>query len=826
MAIDPKPYIDLSYGQSTQAKKELTKYTTDVLFTQVGLCEGPVYRINPNGVQDIRINNKFIDDLINEFNEPDPNVFQYKSSPGLISQKPLWPFGEAVSNPIRFSTPIKLIAGQINGVATDIPESNVLFFPTTSDTTSTPINNLVLKFNVEKLYRAPVDNNSTDENQPQRLDLRIVVHPRSETSDIDNYIAAVQRTYSQVITSTTPIDIPISIPETDLSSSGYRISVFKASDDSNNTAIASDVSFVGFDEVKTDTFSYPRTATIGYALKATEFRSDIPAYSSLVKGLIVRVPSNYNQPTLTSGEVDWRELEVDDPTTYGYLLQDTPGGTNEPNPVIYKGVWDGSFKWDWTQNPIWILYDLLVNKDYGLGIPPENIDKFSFYRAAQFCDAVDPRTGRFIGVEAYADGTFRHQPRGQYTSLLQNQIGLSSSTVIKERRFIADIHLPESTETLELISKIMGACRGVITTNSNKLRVVLDYNEEYPEQLFTDSNMSDISYTGIRREDIITSVEIVFFNGANNYEREVIYIKDPDLEDLPEKNVSLELFSCSRRSQAMRFAQYILAASKYLKRKINFTTDASCEDLDPGAIISISTQTTRLDTGYNGIIQETSPAGSYILKLQHIGHPSVTDDVFTSNTNPLALRHFSAKSNKNELYLLSNSSYSLASTGNSYSGYDYLEVTVDKVWNTNSGSFTSFTGFDDFNNPEYQDLWSLGEINPSKIGSFSDKLFRIDTISSSDDGEFTITATEHVSDIYIDSEQLINYEPTPTKTLVNLFSAPNPPLVSVTSSVKATSSGSVATNINFSVNTPTGAYSVLAAFLPITSIVPILGVIQ
>jgi len=825
MTLDPKPYVDLSYGQSTRANRDLTKYTTDILYTQIGLSEGPVYRINPNGPQDVRIGNKFIDDLINEFNEPDPNVFQYKSSPGLVNQTPLWPFGTAVSNPIRFSSPVKLLAGQINGNPTDLPESNVLFFPTTAENTSIPINTIVCKFNVERLYRAPLDNESVEGNQPQRLDLRIIVHPRDETTNIDDYIALVQRTYSQVIESTTTIDIPISIPDSDLSSDGYRISVFKASDDSNTTAIASDVSFVGFDEVKSENFAYPRTATIGYALKSTEFRSDIPSYSTMVKGIICKVPNNYNQPTLDSGEVDWRELEVDDPTQYGYLLQDTPSGSIAPNPVIYKGVWNGGFKWDWTQNPIWILYDLLTSTTHGLGLPPSSIDKFSFYRAAQFCDAVDPHTGRFIGVEAYADGTFRHQTRGQFSNVLQNQIGLLSSVPIRERRFIADVNLPESIDTLDLISKVIAGCRGIVTTNANKIRVKLDYQEDYPEQLFTDSNMSNITYSGVRQEDITTGVELVFFDGANNYEREVIFVSDPDLENLPTKNISLELPFCTRRSQAMRFAQYILATSKYLRRKIAFNTDASCEDLDSGAIISISTQTTRLDTGYNGIIQESSNAGSSNLKMQHIGHPSITQDVFTSNNQPLAVRHFSAKSNKNEIYLVSNTNFNLATTGNSYSGFDYLELSIDKVWDTNIGTFTNFLGFDDFNNPEHQDLWSFGEINPNNIGESSDKLFRVDTINMTGEGTFSITATEHVSNVYLDSESLINYEPTPSKTIVNLFARPNVPQVSISTSSLSSASGAVTTTINFSVNSPTGNYSVLSAFLPITSLVPILGVL-
>ena len=40
-------------------------FSTDILFAVVGLGEGPVYRINPNGPQDIELGDNTIDDLIN-----------------------------------------------------------------------------------------------------------------------------------------------------------------------------------------------------------------------------------------------------------------------------------------------------------------------------------------------------------------------------------------------------------------------------------------------------------------------------------------------------------------------------------------------------------------------------------------------------------------------------------------------------------------------------------------------------------------------------------------------------------------------------------------
>lgn len=827
MAIDPKSYIDLSIGQATPYSKELTKFNTDVLFSHIGLGEGPVYRINPNGVQDIRIDNKFIDDLINEFNEPDPYVFQYKVTPGTINQPPLKPFGSEVINSVRFNSPVALKAGQINGVATDIPEANILFFPTTADANNAPIDTVVLKFNVEKLYRASTDNDSTQDRQPQRLDLRCIIHPRNETSDIDNYISLVQKTFYENIDSVTSLEIPVSIPDSLLTTEGYRVSVIKASDDSNNTAIASEVKFLGFDEIIHESFAYPRTATIGYALKATNFRNDIPNFSSLVKGLIVKVPSNYNQPILDNGEVSWRELEVEDPSSTGYLLQEDPTTVqSDSHPEIYKGIWDGTFKYDWTQNPVWIVYDLLTNVQYGLGIPEDSVNKYSLYRAAQFADGVDPNTGKFFGVDAYADGSLRYKPRGYYTSILENQIGLPSTAHVKERRFTCDINTMSKIEALDLINKICASMRAIITTSGGKIDLVVDYPGEIPEFLFTDSNMQNIEFSGVRRDDIITQVEVVFFDGANNYERDVVLVTDPDLVNLPEKTITVELPSCSRRSQAMRYAQYLLANFKYLRRKVSFSSSSECEDLQPGSIVSISTQSSSLNLGYNGIVQEASSVGSSNIRLQHISYPSMTNNTITSNSLPIVLRHFSNKSNKNEVYLVNNTSFTLTNTGNSYNGFDYAELVLDKKWNPAIRQFEVFNGFEAFNSPEPNDPWALGEMNPSNYYSTSsDKLFRIDSITFNDQGSASVTATEYVSNIYVDSDTLINYEPTPRKVIANPFIKPPPPVVSLSLVPTSSASGAVTTTISVSITSPTGAASTRVAFLPLSLIVPILGVI-
>ena len=118
-------------------------------------------------------------------------------------------------------------------------------------------------------------------------------------------------------------------------------------------------------------------------------------FSSLVKGLVVKVPSNYNQPILANGEIDWREVEVAgsglNSIANGYRLQQTGTGTvfTAANPNIYVGRAMEHLFIPGPKTPVWIIYDLLTNKTYGLGIPEENIDKYRFYQVGQYCDACD-----------------------------------------------------------------------------------------------------------------------------------------------------------------------------------------------------------------------------------------------------------------------------------------------------------------------------------------------------------------------------------------------------------------------------------------------------
>ena len=88
-------------------------FSTDILFAVVGLGEGPVYRINPNGPQDIELSDSSIDDLLNLDGNGLENTSKFKtlSTTGTTTQGRLDVFGEATVTPQNFASPVSLKSG-------------------------------------------------------------------------------------------------------------------------------------------------------------------------------------------------------------------------------------------------------------------------------------------------------------------------------------------------------------------------------------------------------------------------------------------------------------------------------------------------------------------------------------------------------------------------------------------------------------------------------------------------------------------------------------------------------------------------------------------
>jgi hypothetical protein len=772
-------------------------FSTDILFVTVGLGEGPLYRVNPNGVQDIQIQDSSVDDLVNLDGDGNANTdkFVFSYTTGTTTQNPLAVFGEAIVTPQTFGGAVDLKYGNLAG----IPKSAI----TLQDTSQADWDALSFQFLIGSLQRQE-ENGDTN---PHGVSVSVKVFDRLGTTEI----ASATRAINGKTTTAFKFGIKITIPDEYKSLDGYRFTVEKASADTDSSRITDNVSLIGWNEIENSRQAYPRTAIIGYAIKAeNEHTGGVPSFTSLVKGLLVKVPSNYNQPILSNGEIDWREVEIPASTlsTTGYRLQKS--GTDviltEANPQMYVGTWDGTFVYSWTQNPAWIIYDILTNNTYGLGIAENNIDKFKFYQVAQYADACDVTTGRFNGVSGMADGSFRNKPRGQFTSIRENQVGLGKGIIVSERRFVTDITISEQGQTIDLLNSLAASIRAAIIYAGGKLSLAIDMPDEFPVMLFNEATIKDGSFqiSGTKESDTITGVDISYIEPSNHFRREVVRIDSADSNDGTDTAVvdniaSLELMGVTRRSQAMRAAQYQIASTKYIRRTVTFGTGTEAMYLSPGDVIAIASQGTGIAYGYGGKVIANTAISIGIdtnVTLEHFTVPGLTENVFTSNTYPLALRVIRSDSDQMDVFLLSNTTYGLFNTGNVATGYDTANVQVIARFDPTTKSMIAVdAGLTANIAPRAGDLWSLGQFE--NIGNYysnkSGKLFKVTDISREPEEEsFLISAVEYISNIYIDSDTFINYEPTAYTDIDSPLTVPPVPIINFKAVPRRRLDGSVA----------------------------------
>ena len=789
-----------------------TSKSSDILFVQLALGEGPIYRINPNGPQDIEIDDRYIDDLINfTTNNVRPEVFGYSYQTGTLSQTGMSAFSREIVSSVRFNSPIVLKSGLSSNPEVPAPiETSVLFYPTSPSEGLNPIDSIRVKFNVTDLKTSGVDGDVSSQ-----LTVAALIHPFDEISNINNYIAGGGMVITSLVVGGMATELELKIPDAKKSSSGYRVSVLKISDDIAEDGYSSEIEVLGFDEIRKNPFSYPRTALAGYAVKSTEFRKDsIPTFSSLIKGLIVDVPSNYNQPILTNGQVDWRQLEVpetgaDSYVSRGYRLQRSGTSVlNEANPVIYVGPWDGSYKKDWTENPVWIIKHILTDI---LGLPNSAIDKYNFYSVAQYCDAVDSTTGRYLGVAGFSDGGFRFKPNNYLTGNLEVLLGLPEGTPIKERRFTLGMSITDNTDAYSVLSAIASSFRGIISYSSGKIRLIVDRPNVLPVAMFNESNIEQNSFklSGIREEEIVNGIDVSFINFNDHFKKETVTLNNEDPSQIDfEKKIAIDAVGCTRKSQALRLARYLLDSNSLLKRKLQFTAFSDASDLEIGDIVSVSQQISNTAYGYGGVVRSNSTVGSSSVSLEYYTSPAITSSVFTNNTYPLSLKVFNQRTNLLEYYIVSNTSYSFSSTGFSYAGADIVNVNVISKLNPFTRQFSAYSSFTSNVAPVVGDLWALGEIDPNNIfNQTADKLFKVEQLTLLNDGKVSITASEYDQSILARADNAALTSDSITSTNLN-YVTPPPPVLSLKAIPSRDRQGVISYKATVSATTDSANYNV------------------
>lgn len=362
---------------------------------------------------------------------------------------------------------------------------------------------------------------------------------------------------------TRPFDLPALTDGEDPSTTKRYIKVVKISCETNSTLINKDIALGKVSEIIDQRLSYPFSAIAGIKLDARAFGS-IPERSYDCKLKKVKIPSNYNI------------LDNDTLLDIRYIKS----AKNYTTPKqIYQGDWDGSFQDGWTDNPAWILYDLLTSKRYGLGgyIDESQINKWELYKIAKFCDAVDEE-GYFIGV---SDGVGGLEPR-----------------------FSCNILFKEQTKVYDAINIIANLFRGIVFFGGSEIHF-LDDRPRTPIALFSNANVKDgiFNYSNVRRDLQFNTVEVVYLDRFDNYKTKVEYIQDE--QDIRKRGVfktTINTSGVTSRAMARRVGQHIIYQTTKENQNVDF--DAGLEALlcRPGDLIIIEDEMKTRSTNYGRIL--------------------------------------------------------------------------------------------------------------------------------------------------------------------------------------------------------------------------------
>ena len=307
----------------------------------------------------------------------------------------------------------------------------------------------------------------------------------------------------------------------------FTIKVERLTADSNSQRLQNNTVWSSYTEVIDTEFTYPNTALIGVKFDS-EYFGNIPNRTYDLLGIKVKIPSNYN-----------------------------------PRTRQYSGVWDGTFKVDWTDNPAWVLFDIVTNKRYGLGnrLGEFGADKWTLYQVAQYCDQLVP------------DGFGGREPR-----------------------FTCNAWLTEQRSAYDVINDICSIFRAMPVWNGQQLTVVMDRPSD-PVWTYTNANVdeSGFNYTFSAKKSRHNAIQVEYADKDNSYERAIEYVSDDDSIRKNGLNVKkITAFGCTSRGQAHRTGLWLLQTEKLETKTVTFTVGAEGLMHIPGDIIKIA------DTYYAG----------------------------------------------------------------------------------------------------------------------------------------------------------------------------------------------------------------------------------
>ncbi|MCE1412475.1 DUF1983 domain-containing protein [Enterobacter hormaechei] len=305
--------------------------------------------------------------------------------------------------------------------------------------------------------------------------------------------------------------------------STWTIRLRKITADANSAKIGDTMTLQSFTEVIDAKLRYPNTALLYIEFDSSQFNGSIPQISCEPRGRVIRVPDVYDPETRT-----------------------------------YSGTWTGAFKWAWTDNPAWIFYDLVVSDRFGLGnrLTAANIDKWTLYQVAQYCDQMVPDGKGGSGTEP---------------------------------RYTCNVYIQDRNEAYTVLRDFAAIFRGMTYWGGDQIVALADMPRDV-DYIYTRANVIDgrFTYASSTTKTRYTAALVSWSDPSNAYADAMEPVFEQALVARYGFNqLEMTAIGCTRQSEANRKGRWgILTNNK--DRVVSFDVGLDGNIPQPGYIIAVA----------------------------------------------------------------------------------------------------------------------------------------------------------------------------------------------------------------------------------------------
>ncbi|AQV31870.1 TPA: host specificity protein J [Escherichia coli] len=305
----------------------------------------------------------------------------------------------------------------------------------------------------------------------------------------------------------------------------FNIRMVRETADSTTDQLQNKTLWSSYTEIIDVKQCYPNTAIVGLQVDAEQFGGQQMTVNYHIRGRIIQVPSNY-----------------------------------DPEKRTYSGIWDGSLKPAYSNNPAWCLWDMLTHPRYGMGkrLEAADVDKWALYAIGQYCDQTVP------------DGFGGTEPRMTFNAYLAQQ-----------------------RKAWDVLSDFCSAMRCMPVWNGQTLTFVQDRPSDvvWPytnSDVVVDDNGVGFRYSFSALKDRHTAVEVNYTDPQNGWQTSTELVEDPEAILRYGRNLlKMDAFGCTSRGQAHRAGLWVIKTELLETQTVDFTLGSQGLRHTPGDIIEI-----------------------------------------------------------------------------------------------------------------------------------------------------------------------------------------------------------------------------------------------